>query len=319
MQNLLKDAKTGNIKALAKLISSLIEGGESDLALLSELYDARKQAHVVGITGPPGAGKSTLTNVLISRYRKRGCKVGVLAIDPSSPFTGGALLGDRIRMLGHAEDKDVFIRSLGSRGMTGGLARHTEEVLCAYAASGFHHIIVETVGVGQTELGIMELADTSVVVLVPESGDTIQTMKSGLLEAADIFVVNKADREGASQFSTSLRMQKELNSKASEWDVPILLTQALHEEGIDELFSFLQDHEHFVRTHPEMSEKKKTLMTQSFLDLLRDESFSRLLRTLERDPRFQNILHEMQTEQLNPYQALEKVLALSSFSYGANS
>ena len=203
MQNLLKDAKMGNIKALARLISTLIEGGKTDLSLLSQLADARKQAHVVGITGPPGAGKSTLTNLLISRYRKRGFKVGVLAIDPSSPFTGGALLGDRIRMLGHAEDKDVFIRSLGSRGMTGGLARHTEEVLCAYAACGFHHIIVETVGVGQTELGIMELADTSVVVLVPESGDTIQTMKSGLLEAADIFVVNKADREGASVFNSA--------------------------------------------------------------------------------------------------------------------
>src|SRR5260370_24526633 len=206
------------------------------------------RAHVLGITGPPGAGKSTLVDRLTSHLRAEGAAVGVLAVDPSSPFTGGAVLGDRIRMQTHTLDPEVFIRSMATRGSLGGLARATGDVIKLLDAFGFSWIIIETVGVGQTELDIIRQADTTVVALVPESGDSIQAMKAGLMEVADVFVVNKADRAGAHALMAELRFSVHLHytsrgaSQDVDWEVPVLATEGANDVGIGELLEAIKRH-----------------------------------------------------------------------------
>lgn len=223
----------GETRALARLITRVEEGSEEVLALMDSLWEARGAARVLGVTGPPGAGKSTLVDRIIARHRARGLRVAVLAVDPSSPFSGGAILGDRIRMQSHASDAGVFIRSLGTRGHHGGLTRTTREAAILCAAAGFDRILVETVGVGQTELEVVGVADQVLVLLVPESGDVIQTMKAGLLEGADLFGVNKADRPGADRLVRELRaMLDQRPEPESEVDVPVFALSARDGDGL---------------------------------------------------------------------------------------
>src|SRR2546425_2851437 len=238
----------GDRLALARLITQVENRTAALPAIMKAVYPRAHGAYVVGVTGPPGAGKSTVVDRLTVLLRAEGATVGVVAVDPSSPFTGGAVLGDRIRMQAHALDPGVFIRSMATRGSHGGLARATGDTITLLAAAGYAWVLVETVGVGQTELDIMKLADTTVVILVPESGDAIQTMKAGLLEAADVFVVNKADRTGAPALMAELKFAAHLASTSPtvsrevDWEIPVLATEAQNNGGMAELLDTVARH-----------------------------------------------------------------------------
>lgn len=240
MQELIAAARTGDLRAIGRLISIVERLDESASSLLRELVSVQDNAQIVGLTGAPGVGKSTTTSALISHYRKAGQRVAVLAIDPSSPFSGGALLGDRIRMQEHTLDEGVFIRSMAARGRLGGLSVATGFAARVLAACGFDVILIETVGVGQSEVDIVAAADTTVVVTAPGLGDAIQAAKAGILEIADIFVVNKADREGAQNTQRELRALVEMQQ--SDWTIPVIPTVATNESGIAELAQAIQAH-----------------------------------------------------------------------------
>ena len=227
----------GDVSALSRVISYVENQRDDYQKLLSRLYPRSGRAYKVGFTGPPGSGKSTLLDKLAGRLSEQKYKVGIIAVDPTSPFTGGALLGDRIRMQNLTSYQDVYVRSMATRGSFGGLAAATKEVALVLDAFGKDYIIIETVGVGQVELDVANACDTTVVVFVPESGDSIQAMKAGLMEIADIFVVNKTDREGANRIITELESILDLKREKEKWEYPLVPTQAINDVGIEELQS----------------------------------------------------------------------------------
>jgi LAO/AO transport system kinase len=288
----------GDRRALARLIT-LVENRSEDVpALMREIYARSGRAAIVGMTGPPGAGKSSLSDRLIAHYRAKGRTVGVVAVDPSSPFSGGAILGDRVRMQAHYLDEGVFIRSLSTRGRHGGLARATREIVHLLDAFGFDLILVETVGVGQTELDIMRLAHTTIVVLVPEAGDTIQVMKAGLLEIADVFVVNKADREGATRLKNELEVMLQLRPSV-DWKVPVVLTEATASVGIDDLAGCIDEH---LRTLASGATNGPEARVTEWAEILRDELAIRLDRAIA-DGAFATIADEVRSGRIDPYSA----------------
>jgi len=246
-----------DVKNIAKIISLIENNSNQKKSILSDLYSKTGKAHRIGITGPPGAGKSSLINNLILSLRAQEKVVAVICIDPTSPFSDGAILGDRIRMLKHHDDSGVFIRSMASRNASGGLSLASSEVCDALDAQGFDVIIFETLGVGQVEIDVMNEADTVAVVLVPESGDDIQMMKSGLIEIADIYVVNKSDRSGANRLSTTLNNMLDTipSSNDSNWRIPVINTNALNNEGTDQLLDSINSHFKFMKEHGMLKEK----------------------------------------------------------------
>src|SRR5947199_6194318 len=257
----------GDRVALARLMT-LVENRAPGLpALMSRLHPHTGRAHVIGITGRPGAGKSTLTDRVTARLRAAGHRVGIVAVDPTSPFSGGAVLGDRIRMQAHFLDPGVFIRSLASRGSHGGVARATRDVIRLLDAFGMDRILVETVGVGQTELDVIRLADTTVVVLVPEAGDAVQVMKAGLLEIADVFPVNKADRDGAERMRSELVQMLHLHA-ASSWEIPVLPTVAAADVGLDAFLEALDRHREFLATDTDRARRQRERREGELVDIL---------------------------------------------------
>ena len=272
----------GDRLALARLITQVENRTDAVPEIMRAVHGRGQSSYVLGITGPPGAGKSTVVDRLTGLLRAESDAVGIIAVDPSSPFTGGAVLGDRIRMQSHALDAGVFIRSMATRGSVGGLSRATGEVIKLLAAFGLPWILVETVGVGQTELDIMGLADTTVVVLVPESGDAIQAMKAGLMEAADIFVVNKADRPGAPALVAELRFNVHLHyaSAASrkdiDWEIPIVTTEAQNDVGIAELLAEIRRHHALLESSGALSARRRERRRDELERLLVDRFKTRI-------------------------------------------
>jgi LAO/AO transport system kinase len=243
VDDLVERAGRGDPRAVARLVSLIEDASPVLRDVTAALAPLAGKAHVVGLTGSPGVGKSTSTGMLVSAYRKRNCRVGVLAVDPSSPFSGGALLGDRIRMQDHATDRNVFIRSMASRGHLGGLAAATPQAIRVLDAAGFDVVLVETVGVGQAEVEVASAADSTVVMLAPGMGDSIQAAKAGILEIADVFVVNKADRDGADQTVRDLRYMLSLAERdTGRWKPPIVKTVAAKGEGADDVIDALDKH-----------------------------------------------------------------------------
>ncbi len=241
MSELIEGAQAGDVRMIARLISRIEDGGPRARVIMRELAGFAGRAHVIGITGAPGVGKSTTTSALISALRDAGNRVAVLAVDPSSPFSGGALLGDRIRMQKHSGDTGVYIRSMASRGHLGGLSATTPQVIRVLDAAGFDVVIIETVGVGQSEVEIAATADTSIVLLAPGMGDGIQAAKAGILEIGDIFVVNKADRDGADATAREIRHMVELG-RWNGWKPPVLKASAAQGTGIDEVVAAISEH-----------------------------------------------------------------------------
>jgi len=257
MNDLIKRYLSGDHRALSRFISYVEDEVNHVSELLDQVYYRTGNAYRIGITGPPGAGKSTIVDQLTKLYRKQEKTVGIIAVDPTSPFTGGALLGDRIRMGDLATDPGVFIRSMATRGSLGGLAQRTHEVADLLDAFGFDIVIFETVGVGQSELDVVEAADSTVVVLVPESGDSIQAMKAGLMEIADIFAINKSDREGADRVVLEIQYVLEFSTNSRSWKPPIVQTIANTGKGIDSLRQSLENHLAFQNRHQIRIEKQK--------------------------------------------------------------
>jgi LAO/AO transport system kinase len=262
---------------------------------------------VIGITGAPGAGKSTLTDHLITRARDAAGAVGVLAIDPSSPFSGGAILGDRVRMQGHALEEGVFIRSMATRGHLGGLALAAPEAVRVLAASGLPTVLVETVGVGQVEVEVAGAADTTVVVVTPGWGDSIQANKAGLLEVADVFVINKADRPGTAETRRDLAHMLDMNTEMGEWRPPIVLTTASSGEGVDDLWSALADHHSYLKSSGLLEDRRRRRLVDELSHVLvrRLESD---VRSLSSGERWQEVADQVAGRRLDPYAAADELI-----------
>ena len=308
IDDFLNRAQSGDRRALARLFTR-IERDPSDLREVMRLAHPHSgDAAIVGVTGPPGAGKSTLVDGLVHQARAHGEKVGVLAVDPTSAYTGGAVLGDRIRMQAHHADPDVFIRSVATRGAYGGLAAVARAGVKLLEAVGKTLILVETVGVGQTELDVVGVADLVVVVLVPESGDTVQAMKAGILEVADIFVVNKADRDGAGQLVTVINAMLSLAHGPQEAQPPVLTTEAHRGVGIPELYEQVAAGAESSRASGLLMERRKQGALQEVRRLVTAEAVSAVDTIMNEDERASELLKRVESCDLDPYSAAQQIL-----------
>ncbi len=298
----------GEQRALSRLISLLEREAAESAAIIEAIYPHTGKAYYLGVTGPPGAGKSTLVDKLTAHIRQQNQTVGIIAVDPTSPFSGGALLGDRIRMQQHYLDPGVFIRSLATKGEAGGLSRVTRDVMKLLDAAGKDYVIVETVGVGQNELDIVEAADTTIVILVPEGGDTIQTMKAGLMEIADIFVVNKADREGANQIVTELRSLVQIYQREPWWQIPVLTTQAHTNIGIPELFAHIEAHRRALHHSGQFALRRQQRRKRELLTLLARGVRTLFMQNVENSARLGELVKQVEQGEITPHCAAYQIL-----------
>ena len=298
----------GKFRALAQAITMVERDDPESHVLLAETYAATGRARIIGITGSPGAGKSTLVAAMTRHYRKAGKRVGIIAVDPTSPFTGGAILGDRIRMQDLYTDRGVFIRSMATRGFLGGLARATNDVVDLLDAAGFDIVLVETVGVGQDEVEVIRTVQSNVVVLVPGMGDDIQAIKAGIMEIADIFAVNKADRPGADRTVTEVTMMMSLVDDHAEWVPPIVKTVALQAKGIAELDAELERHREFLLTSGEMTKRRRERVRIRVENHLKERFMDRLLGSTWTLEEYNRILDDILEKRANPHGAAASIL-----------
>ena len=298
----------GDRLAVAKLIT-LVENRSPEVSqVIGLLYPHAGNAHVIGVTGPPGVGKSSLVDKLVALARRHDQKVGVIAVDPSSPFSGGALLGDRIRMQNHSTDPGVFIRSMACRGHLGGLSFATQDAILLLDAFGNDVIVVETVGVGQSEIAIAQAADTTVLVTMPSTGDSIQAMKAGIMEIGDVFVVNKSDREGAERTVQELETMLMLGVQQGGWTPPIVKTQAISGEGIEELWEKIQEHQRFFSQDQYFHERRRQQIQGEIYNIINERVEKKIRQELLADSRFSPLLEKVAQREMDPYTAADTLI-----------
>ena len=299
MEKFLNNAFKGDPRSIGRLISLVEADTPSAKEIMKQIYPRTGKAKVIGITGSPGAGKSTFVDRLIEQFKADNMKVGVIAIDPSSPFTGGAILGDRLRMQSHALDEGVFIRSMGSRGHLGGVSRSTHEAALILDACGFDVVLIETVGVGQSEVDIIKIADTVVLVLVPGMGDDVQIMKAGIMEIADTFVVNKADKEGADKVAADVQVMLKM-LKEKEWVPPVTLVSSQNNTGVEEVKNTLNYHWNYLHTSSEGKKRRFIQLEMEVEAILRGE-ISLMTEKIWKKRKDTGILEDLASRKADPY------------------
>jgi LAO/AO transport system kinase len=308
--SLAKRILQGDIRAASMLMRDIDDRVPSALESLKELYPNTGRAYIIGITGPPGSGKSTLVDKMIDILRKDGKSVGIVAVDPTSPFSGGAILGDRIRMQRHATDEGVFIRSLATRGCLGGLTRSTQDIINVMDAMGKDIVLVETVGVGQDEVEVVNTAHTSIVVLVPGLGDDIQAIKAGIIEIGDLFVINKSDREGADKMERDLRMVLEMGRRRGNgWEPLIYKTEAISGKGVFELVYGIYRHKQALEQSQGWEKKLRERTKTTFLEILGTEVMSHFVEKMEKEGEWDKIIDDLMNRRTDPYSMAERVMA----------
>lgn len=301
----------GSPRAAARLISWLEDEDARAYEWMPKIYPHTGRAYVIGITGAPGAGKSTLTDKLARTIRKNGLKIGIIAVDPSSPFTGGALLGDRVRMSELSNDPEIYIRSMATRGFLGGMARATGDVVRVLDALGKDVIIIETVGVGQDEIDIIGIADTTCLVLVPGLGDAIQSMKAGIMEIADVFVVNKSDKPGADQLCGEVCSRLDIDSqiKTTHWTPPVTRAVAVEDIGIDELWQAIESHRKHLLDSGRFHDKRRDRTYQETLRMIHNELFRVVREHLEQDGRLDSAVEDIMSRKRDPYTLMREIVS----------
>ena len=300
--------RASDVRALARAISTIEDNRPESRELLKALFNFTGRARVIGLTGAPGAGKSTLVDQLAREYRKQERTVGILAVDPTSPYTGGAILGDRIRMQSHHADPGIYIRSMATRGNLGGLARATTDAATVLDAAGKDIVLIETVGVGQDEIDIVRLADVTVVILVPGMGDDVQTIKAGIMEIADIFVINKSDREGADRVEREIRSMQSLAVRSDKWTPPIIKTVAMDGKGVPELAGAIVNYEQFLEQKDLLLKKKISSWRERLIEMLRDGLLERLLSERLPEAEIARLAAEIAEHKRDPYSLVEEIV-----------